>query len=76
MPAEFIKRGGRDPITGERAWAVIRCDCGELVELIPSGPMGDTYCDRCDQCWNSSGQHIAFPQGQGEDYCGERWEEE
>jgi hypothetical protein len=32
-------------------------------------------CD-CGKIYNAFGQEIQFPQGQGEDYCGERDDEE
>ena len=57
------------------------CTCGERISSYiqrgsPTYPgMGDMECS-CGKIFNSFGQEIAFPQGQGEDYAGERYEEE
>ncbi len=36
----------------------------------------DEECPRCGTLHNCFGQHISFPHGQGEDYAGERWDDE
>ena len=51
--------------------------CGSCSKMItPVLFVMDFNCPCCDTQINSSGQVIAYPYGQGEDYAGERWEDE
>lgn len=36
----------------------------------------DAECSKCGQTYNAFGQRIDYPYGQGEDYAGERWEDD
>lgn len=76
---------GHEPGPFEPMGTTVYCDgscrqgfpckkCGAHIEK--GGPGSDVDCDRCGQTHNCFGQQIDFPQGQGEDYCGERWEED
>jgi len=49
--------------------------CGRHIERhVRDGR--DIDCPRCGQTHNCFGQRIDFPQGQGEDYAGERWDDD
>jgi hypothetical protein len=48
--------------------------CGATVERWRG--QGDVECGSCGQLHNCFGQRIEFPYGQGEDYAGERWDDE
>ena len=57
------------------------CICGKKISAYVQRGMpsyvgqGDMECD-CGKIYNAFGQEIQFPQGQGEDYCGERYDED
>jgi len=58
-----------------------KCACGKKISSYVQRGMpsyvgqGDMDCT-CGRTFNSFGQEIEFPQGQGEDYAGERYDEE
>lgn len=61
-------------------YSIMRCECGAELRLYAEAAqfmdMPDFNCDRCNRTYNLSGQYLQFPRGQGEDYAGERWDED
>ena len=49
--------------------------CGKHIERYVRDGL-DVNCDHCGQTHNCFGQQIDHPQGQGEDYTGERWDDD
>jgi len=57
--------------TAERTFNCTKCGAD-----VTTSHGQDKECPQCGQLYNAFGQQIAFPYGQGEDYAGERWDED
>lgn len=68
----IIKIKYLEPDERGRIHRIMTCDCGRHIDTQDHAPGSDIDCD-CGRLYNSSGQEISYPYGDGSE---EYWPEE
>lgn len=63
--SRVIRYKDRDPVTGDIIPGLMKCDCGDELEMYRPG--GDIHCGSCPRSYTSSGQLLAHRSQWGEE---------